>query len=199
MGKTIVYLRVSTGGQDNGKFHDAVDAFCRYKALPAVEYLEEKVSGTISWRSRAIWGALNDPDVTAIVVPELSRLARSAPQLLEISSHVKERGIILYSIKEGLEISREQSAASKMFFTILSAVVEMERDLISERTKEALAAKKAQGMELGRPRGRGKSRLDVHADDIKASLQLGIPQVKIARKYGVSPLTLSNWIKKAIS
>jgi len=73
---------------------------------------------------------------------------------------------------------------------------EIERDLISERTKEALKARKASGVRLGRPKGPGRSKLDPHKDEIKKRLELGVPKKKIAKAFQTTPGNLENWIKK---
>jgi DNA invertase Pin-like site-specific DNA recombinase len=80
-----------------------------------------------------------------------------------------------------------------MAFSIAS---EIERDLISKRTKEALKARKAQGIKLGRPRGAGKSKLDRYREEIIAPLKNGSTKKYVAQTYGTSPPNLHNWLKK---
>lgn len=77
-----------------------------------------------------------------------------------------------------------------------SMAAEIERDLISQRTKEALVAKKKQGVKLGRPRGTGKSKLDPYQPEIEGLLANGATQKFIANRYDVTEATLSRWIKK---
>jgi DNA invertase Pin-like site-specific DNA recombinase len=78
----------------------------------------------------------------------------------------------------------------------MSLFSEIERDLISARTKEALKARKAQGVKLGRPKGPGKSRLDQYRPEIEALLKNGSTKAYIARRYKVSEPTMFNWLKK---
>jgi DNA invertase Pin-like site-specific DNA recombinase len=80
-----------------------------------------------------------------------------------------------------------------MAFSIAS---EIERDLISKRTKEALKARKAQGMKLGRPKGAGKSKLDAYREEIIALLKNGATKAYISKKYKTTPPNLHNWLKK---
>jgi DNA invertase Pin-like site-specific DNA recombinase len=80
-----------------------------------------------------------------------------------------------------------------MAFSIAS---EIERDLISKRTKEALRALKAQGVKLGRPKGPGKSKLDKHRDEIVALLKNGSTKAYVAKKYGTTLPNLYNWLRK---
>jgi DNA invertase Pin-like site-specific DNA recombinase len=73
---------------------------------------------------------------------------------------------------------------------------EIERNLISSRTKEALRVKKESGVQLGRPKGPGKSKIDPHKDDIIALLRNGVPKTLVAKRYGTSNVNLYNWILK---
>ena len=78
----------------------------------------------------------------------------------------------------------------------LTIAAEVERDLISLRTKEALQARKAKGMSLGRPKGKGKSKLDQYKPEIEALLNNGSTQKFIAKRYGTTEANFSNWIKR---
>jgi DNA invertase Pin-like site-specific DNA recombinase len=73
---------------------------------------------------------------------------------------------------------------------------EIGRDLISSRTKEALKARKAQGVRLGRPKGVGKSKLDIHREEIVSLLKVGVPKSRVAKKYDTTLPNLYNWLKK---
>ena len=88
------------------------------------------------------------------------------------------------------------SIQSKLLAMILGMLAEVERDLISMRTKEALAARKAAGTRLGRPPGPGKSKLDKHEPEIKALLSTGSTLKFISRRYGCAESTLNNWLGK---
>jgi DNA invertase Pin-like site-specific DNA recombinase len=80
--------------------------------------------------------------------------------------------------------------------TMLALFAELERDFISQRTKEALKARKAQGVKLGRPKGPGKSKLDKYREEIIALLKNGSTKKYVAKKYGTSPPNLHNFLKK---
>ena len=80
-----------------------------------------------------------------------------------------------------------------MVFSIAS---EIERDLISKRTKEALRARKVAGVKLGRPRGAGRSKLDEFKEEIIALLRNGSSKKFVANRYGSSQVNLYNWIRK---
>jgi DNA invertase Pin-like site-specific DNA recombinase len=114
-----------------------------------------------------------------LIVPELTRLGRSTLEVLEILKTAKEKGIAVYSVKERIELNGD-SINSKIMATMLSLFAELERDFIRMRTKEALKARKAAGVKLGRPKWPGKSKLDPHRDEIIALLKTGVPQTKVA-------------------
>ena len=195
-GKTIAYLRVSTAEQNNEKFQAAKLKFANAKQFGHVEFVDEIVSGKTHWRKRRI-GALidemNKGDI--LLVPELSRLGRSTLEVLEILKTAKDRDIAVYDAKGNLELNGD-SMQSKVMSTMFALFAELEHDFISQRTKEALKARKAAGVKLGRPRGPGKSRLDPHKEEIIALLKTGVPKTKVACKYGVKTSTLYNWLKK---
>lgn len=194
--KTIAYLRVSTAEQDNEKFQSHILKFANAKHFGHVDFVEEKISGKVNWHKRKIGELLNElGDGDRLIVPELSRLGRSTIEVLEILKTAKEKGIAVYDAKGNLELNGD-SIQSKVMATMFALFAELERDFISQRTKEALAARKAKGIKLGRPRGPGKSKLDKNKDEIVALLKTGVPKTKVARKYSVMTSTLYNWIKK---
>ena len=193
--KVIGYLRVSTKEQDLEKNKADILMFSNDKKLGMVKWVEEKVSGTKDWRKRKLGqviDSLNRGDT--IVVAELSRLGRSLLQILEIINECRSRGVGVYAVKGGWELN--DSMQSKVIAMVFGMSAEIERDLISERTKEALRVRKEAGMKLGRPKGSGKSKLDPFKEEIVALLKTGSRQNYIAKKYGVTPPALSQWIKK---
>ena len=130
-----------------------------------------------------------------IIVPELTRLGRSTLEVLEILKTAKDKEIAVYSVKEGLELNGNGINA-KIMATMLALFAELERNFISMRTKEALKARKAAGVKLGRPKGPGKSKLDKYKDEIEALLKNGSTKSFIAKKYKTTLPNLYNWLKK---
>ena len=194
--KTISYLRVSTNDQDTGKFKSDVLAFCNEKKIGPVEFVEEIVSGRKNWKKRQIAEVVNSLNKgDCLVVPELTRLGRSTLEVLEILKTVKEKGAVAYSVKERMELNGDD-IQSKIMTTMLALFADVERDFISMRTREALAARKKAGVKLGRPKGPGKSKLDDHKDDVIELLKLGLAKVKVAKRFGVHRSTLENWLMK---
>lgn len=193
--RTVGYLRVSTEAQDLHKNRADILALANREDLGRVDFVEEKVSGKTPWRKRKIAAVLDDMgDGDALIVSELSRLGRSMLECMEILSIAAARRIRVYAIKGNWRL--DDTIQSKIVAMAFSMATEIERDLISARTTEALRARKASGLPLGRPKGPGKSKLDPFRPEIEALLANGSTQAFIAKRYGTTPANLSNWIKK---
>ena len=157
--------------------------------------MEETVSGRVSWRDRKLAEVLGSLEANdAIIVSELSRLGRSMLECMEILSVAAQKRINVYSVKGAWRL--DQSIQSKIIAMAFSMAAEIERDLISQRTKEALRFKKSQGMILGRPPGPGKSKLDPYRPEIEGLLANGSTQKFVARRYQTTEANLHNWLKK---
>ena len=195
MPKNIAYFRVSTQEQDLEKNKADILHFANEKELGKVDFVEEKVSGTISWKKRKIATILESlTEGDSILISEFSRLGRSMLECMEIISIALEKKIRIYALKGNWQL--EDSMQSKIMAMVFAMASEIERDMISKRTKEALRVKKEQGVQLGRPKGPGKSKLDKYRPEIEAFLMNGSTQKFIAQRYEITEATLSNWIKK---
>lgn len=193
--KTVAYLRVSSERQDLEKNKFDILELVNEKSLGKVEFVEEKITGKKNWKERKICKIINDCSRgDNLIVPELSRLGRSMLEIMEILSIATQKGINVYAVKGNWKLGN--SIQSKILAMAFSMAAEIERDLISSRTKEALRARKAQGVKLGRPKGPGKSKLDKYRVEIEALLKNGSTKKFIAERYGVKPPTFFNWIKK---
>lgn len=193
--RVIGYLRVSTEGQETEKNKADVLHFANERKLGPVEWIEEKVSGIQDWRKRKlgeVLETLREGDV--IITPELSRLGRSTLQVLEVIKTAKEKGIAVHAIKGGWSLNG--SMESKVLLTVFAMVAEIERDLISARTKEGMKARTAAGVKMGRPKGPGKSKLDKYRPEIEALLANGSAKKFIAKRYDCTEATLYNWLDK---
>ena len=165
------------------------------KNLGQVQFIEETVSGRVSWKKRKIATIIEQLQKgDNLIVSELSRIGRSMLEIMEVLNIAIEKGINVYAIKGDWKL--DNSIQSKIMAMVFAMAAEIERDLISKRTKEALQAKKAAGFKLGRPKGPGKSKLDPHKLEIEALLNNGSTQKFIAKKYGTTPANLSLWMKK---
>lgn len=193
--KTIGYLRVSTGDQELEKNKSDILHLANHLNLGRVSFVEEIVSGKISWKKRKIAEIIEKfKKGDTLIVSELSRLGRSMLECMEILAVAVEKGIRVYAVKGNWTL--DSSIQSKIVAMAFSMASEIERDLISQRTKEALRYKKEQGIKLGRPIGPGKSKLDPFRPEIEALLANGSTQKFIAGRYKTTEANLHNWLKK---
>ena len=190
----FAYLRVSTLEQNTEKNKIDILKFANINKLGNVEFIEEQISGKTNFKERKLGQLLEKMSKNDIlIVPELSRLARSITQIFEIIDITKQKGIRLYAIKENFSNS-EQSITSTVTSTIFALIAQIERELISIRTKEALQARKLVGIKLGRPKGKGKSKLDEYKSDILKLVELKVPKTIIAKQYKTSIPNLYNFL-----
>ena len=193
--KTIGYLRVSTGDQELEKNKSDILHLANRLNLGRVSFVEEIVSGKVSWKKRKIAEIIEEfTKGDTLIVSELSRLGRSMLECMEILSVAVEKGVRVYAVKGNWSL--DSSIQSKIVAMAFSMASEIERDLISQRTKEALRYKREQGIKLGRPPGPGKSKLDQYRPEIEALLKNGSTQKFIAGRYNTTEANLHNWLKK---
>ena len=153
MGKIVAYLRASTDKQDLNHQKLEILEFARKKEIRIDEFVEITISSRKTSKQRRIdelVGMLTETDT--LVVTELSRLGRSTAEVIALVNALILRNIRVITIKQNLDIANQDMNA-KIIITLFSLFGELERDLISLRTKEALAAKKASGQQLGKPKG----------------------------------------------
>ena len=193
----FIYLRVSTDAQDVENQRHGIWEYCKTQGIDVDAVLEDTASGRVDWRIRRIGDVLSSANKgDTILVAEVSRLARSTLQVLEILKLASERQVSVVVVKNGLRF--DNSMQSKITATILGLAAEIERDFISMRTKEALAKRKASGKRLGRPPGAvaRQYKLDSKRSEIERYLKLGINGTAIAKLIGVSRPTLRNWLSR---
>jgi DNA invertase Pin-like site-specific DNA recombinase len=193
------YLRASTDVQALTHQRYGILEYCNHHSLTALTFIEETVSGTKSWKDRRIGTLVNQELLKGdtLVIAEISRLARSTLQVLEILETCAQKGINVHIAKQNLIFTEQGNMTSTIMATVLGMVAQIEREFISLRTIEALAAKKAAGVRLGRPPGRlQKVKLDQRADEIKAYLCKGVSKRSIARIVDCAPSTLYDWLKR---
>ncbi len=198
MGKIIAYLRASTDKQDLNHQKLEILEFARRQELHVDEYIKITISSRKTSKQRRIdelMQMLSETDM--LIVTELSRLGRSTAEVLAIVNALVERNIRLIMIKQNLDINH-QDMNSKIIITLFSLFAELERDLISQRTKNALAAKKAQGKSLGKPKGTlQKSKFDKDVTRVKELLGYGLSVRKISKLLGYSNhIGLNTYINK---
>lgn len=194
---TYGYIRVSTDKQtiENQRFE--INNFCNNKAMVVDGWIEdEAVSGTQHYKKRNLGKLLKKAKKGDIIVcSELSRLGRNLLMIMSILNYCMEREIKIYTIKDNYRLGDDIQSKVLAFAFGLSA--EIERNLISQRTKEALARKKAEGVILGRPKGRksSKTKLTGQEKKIYELLQKNVSYSAIGRILGVHRLTVSSFVR----
>ena len=193
---TYVYLRVSTDAQDVANQKLGVLEYCAQMGFSAPFIVEDKVSGKIDWQRRKIGELLNTmPERSVLVAAEITRLARSTLQVLEMLKLAAEREISVHVVKSRLVL--DGSLSSKITATVLALAGEIEREFISARTKEALRQRKESGKPLGRTPGQAERlSLDEKAQEIDKYLAMGLNRRAIAKLCECSPNTLYTWLRR---
>ena len=190
------YIRVSTELQNYESQRYEIQRWCDSRGMAVSQWIEETVSGAVTWEKRRIGKIIRKMKGGDIIVcAELSRLGRNMMMVMSILNTCSQKGISLYSIKDGFELS--DSLNSKIIAFAFSLAAEIERNLISQRTREALAAKKASGVRLGRPKGTSakKERYLAQAEKVQLILRNGKTIKEVAKELKVHPNTLSKYLK----
>ncbi|HAT4400312.1 recombinase family protein [Legionella pneumophila] len=198
MAKIIAYIRASTDKQDLNNQKLEIFEFAKKNKLEVDDFIQMTISSRKTTKERRIDEmvlALDDADT--LIVTELSRLGRSTAEVIALVNELIQKQVRVIAIKQNLDI-KQQDMTSKVMITLFSLFSELERDLISLRTKEALASKKAQGIRLGKPKGTiQKSKFDNDVAKIKELLSLGLSVRKIAIFLGyTNHIGLNTYIKK---
>jgi putative DNA-invertase from lambdoid prophage Rac len=170
--------------------------FAHEKKLSVDRWIEETISATRKLSDRKLGILLErmrEDDI--LIVTELSRLGRSLLEVMSILYTLMEKDVKVFTTKERYELGNNISSKVLAFAFSLSA--EIERSMISSRTKEALARKRSEGKRLGRPKGKLSTvtKLTGKDDLIREYLVRKIPVSVIARLLGVSRLTVRHYIR----
>ena len=189
------YIRVSTDKQtvENQRFE--ILEFAKRNSLVLDSWIEETVSGTIRPENRALGKLLDSIQKDDLIIcSELSRLGRSLFMIMSILNKLMEKGARVWTIKDGYRLGDDIQSKVLAFAFGLSA--EIERNLISQRTKEALERKKAEGQKLGRPKGSTTETSKLDGAEIGATIMLiqGISVNQMAKLYGVHRNTVKKFI-----
>jgi DNA invertase Pin-like site-specific DNA recombinase len=195
--RTLAYLRVSKHTQDVNHQRLAILEFARRERLTVDEFIAVEVSSRRSSKARKVDVLLMQlaPGDT-LIVSELSRLGRSVGEIITTIDTLVKRQIQLLAIKEDIRLHGGPALQTRVMVTMFSLFAEIERELISLRTKEALAAARAAGKRLGRPPGtHGRSKLDGKETQIKELLGLRVSKASIAKITGVDRATLYHFIR----
>jgi len=192
---TIAYRRVSTGTQDGEGQRNSILEWCAANGVKVDRWENETVSSRKKRSERKVSKLIAELGKgDTIIVSELSRLARSMTELMSIVQDVREQGAELVVVQDGMKLTAGDDWQASAYLMAVSMGAEIERSMISTRTKAGLMARKAQGVKLGRPAG--NSKLDKHEKTIKELQAKGVGKASIAKILGVSRSTLYAWMER---
>ena len=191
------YIRVSSDKQtvENQRFE--INGFAQANDITIDGWIEETISGTKNYDKRKLGELLNKiKDDDLIICAELSRLGRTLFMIMDILNICMNKNCRVWTIKDDYRLGDDIQSKVLAFAFGLSA--EIERNLISQRTKEALARKRMEGVVLGRPVGSKSSKVKLSGkeDFIRNLLIHGVPKTQIAKILNVNRMTVDSFIKR---
>lgn len=190
------YIRISTDHQNVENQRFEINRFCQHNSLLIDQWINETVSGTKKVEDRRLGKLLKKMKKGDILIcSELSRLGRNLLMIMGILNECMNRDIQVWTIKDNYRLGSDINSKVLAFAFGLSA--EIERNLISQRTKEALARRRAEGVILGRPKGSksSKTKLTGQEKKIQELLEKKVSYSAIGRILGVHRLTVSSFVK----
>ena len=189
------YIRVSTGKQTVETQKIEIRKYCKERRLRHVVFIAETVSGTKKPEKRKLGQLIERVQKGDLVITaELSRLGRSLIMILNVLQSFLDKGVDVHTVKEGYELG--DNIQSKVIAFAFGLSAEIERQLISERTKAGLERAVKHGKKIGRPKGKKNRRckLTGRCRYIMRLRTFGKSKAEIARELGVSWLTLNNFM-----
>ena len=192
------YIRVSTAEQSGSSQEFEIRQWAERQGLKIDRWETESVSGTVPPGRRKLGRLIRRmrPE-DLLVCTEISRLGRNMLMIMSILNDCASRGIRIHTIKDNFDLNNNIN--SKIIAFAFALAAEIERNLISQRTREALADRKAAGIRLGRPPGSYKKRDEIleNLPQIRLRLASGESLLDIAREYKIHRNTLINYLKSA--
>jgi DNA invertase Pin-like site-specific DNA recombinase len=191
------YIRVSTDKQsvENQRFE--IEQYCSKNNIAIDHWIEETISGVQSPEKRLLGTLLTMTKMGDLIIcSELSRLGRSMFMIISILNVLLLNGVKICTIKDNYKL--EDDIYAKILAFAFGLTAEIERNLISQRTKEALARKRSEGVVLGRPKGRKSARLKLSGNEAEIQFMLDkkVSINAIARKFSVDRKTVNSFIKR---
>ena len=200
MTKTIAYMRVSTSKQDVENQELELLRYASSHSITIDDWFKIEMSSRKSMKDRRIDELLDGLSKgDTLIVSELSRLGRSLSQIVAIIDKLIEKGVTFISVKQAMNLNGEHDITSKTTMTLFALMAEIERDLISERTKMGVARAKAAGKHVGRPKDSRSSKLDEQLPTIKAMVEQGVSKTAIAKLLGVTPQAMHYFVKTRLT
>jgi len=191
------YIRVSTDKQTVNNQRYEIEQFCLKNNLKIEQWIEETISGTKTPEKRLLGSLLAEVKKGDLIIcSELSRLGRSLFMIMSILNNLMLNEVRIWTIKDNYRLG--DNIQSKVLAFAFGLSAEIERELISQRTKEALARRRSEGMILGRPCGSKSSRVKLSGreQEILTLLDRHVPKTVIGRLYGVDRMTVDAFLKE---
>lgn len=188
------YLRVSSDSQDVANQKHGIYEYANRFGIANISFVEDVVTGKKKWTERKLGSLIQGLEKgDKIIFAEISRIARSTLQVLEVLEVCMSREVDVYIAKQNMQL--DGSIQSKIIATNLGLAAEIEREFISIRTKEALRARKAKGVILGRPKGPAASlKLDPKRKEIEQYLAMGLSVRKVAKLIDEPASTVRDYL-----
>jgi len=193
---TFAYIRVSTEMQSYASQRYEIETYCRKNNIVIEKWVNESVSGTVAIEKRELGMLLKRMGKGDVLIcTELSRLGRNMLMVMGVLNKCSEKGISIHSIKDHFDLT--DSINSKIIAFAFALAAEIERSLISQRTKEALAVKRMEGIRLGRPPGSSQKKAAFYKEylNIQRMKVEGMSLTSIAKTYGIHRNTLKKYLE----
>lgn len=189
------YIRVSTDHQNTANQHHEIELFARKRGIVVDKWIEEIVSSRKSLSERKLGNLLKKLKKGDILIAtELSRLGRNLLEVMGILQKCLEKDCQIWTLKENYRLGAD--IQSKVLAFAFSLASEIERQLISERTKNSLQRLKDEGRHLGRPYGSSYQKLQKEHNRLKKLAEKGLTKAEIARNLGCSWLTVHRYMQR---
>ena len=195
--RTVAYIRISTGGQGLDSQRLAILDYAQRHGLTVQTFVEAQGSSRHVGAKRGLDTVLEQAQPgDLLLVSALSRLGRSVGQIIQLVDRLLKQRVQLVAIKEHIRLNGTQDIQTKVMITLFGLFAEIERDVIAERTREGLAAARAKGRLLGRPKGvLGTSKLTGREAEIQSLLAKTVSKASIANILGISRSTRHYFIQ----
>ena len=192
------YIRVSTDHQHTANQHHEIELFAKKNEMQIDKWVEEVISSRKPLQERRlgkILKKLKKGDI--LIATELSRLGRNLLEVMGILQECLEKDCQIWTLKENYRLGAD--IQSKVLAFAFSLASEIERQLISERTKISLQRLKDEGRHLGRPYGTSYQKLQKQHDRLMNLLDKGLTKAEIARSLGCSWLTVHRYMQRNLN
>lgn len=197
--KTLGYIRISREGSDVENQRYEINRYFQNNpplSTSPIAWTEEVVSGKVHAENRKLGKLLESLQMgDTLAVADISRLGRKTLDVMSVCAEVMKRKARLIVVKNNWELKDDIQSSALLF--AFSMAAQIEREMISARTKAAIDAKKAAGtFKGGRPLGSTSSKLDIHQKEVIELLELGVTKARIAQHFEVTPPTVRAFLKK---